>query len=563
MTWLLEMKNITKTFGAVKAVDNVSLRLNAGEVVSLCGENGSGKSTLMKVLCGIYPHGSYEGEIIFAGETLQANHIRDTERKGIAIIHQELALVKHLTVLENIFLGAEISRHGLLDYETMTLRCQKLLAQVNLPISPDTRVGDLGLGQQQLVEIAKALNKQVRLLILDEPTASLTEQETATLLAIVRDLQNHDIACIYISHKLNEVKAISDTICVIRDGQHIGTRDASGMSEDDIITMMVGRELTALYPSEPHAHGEEILRVEHLTAWHPVNRHIKRVNDVSFSLRRGEILGIAGLVGAGRTEAVQCLFGVWPGRWQGEIFIDGQPVSISNCQQAIAHGIAMVPEDRKKDGIGFGIGVVGMAVFIVWQWRGRMRRQALGLATSSSTAAVGRQAITAVIVLGAIWLLNDYRGVPTPVLILAALLLAGLFMATRTAFGRRIYAIGGNLEAARLSGINVERTKLAVFAINGLMVAIAGLILSSRLGAGSPSAGNIAELDAIAACVIGGTSLAGGIGSVAGAVMGAFIMSALDNGMSMMDVATFWQYIVKGAILLLAVWMDSATKRRA
>ena len=193
MTWLLEMKNITKTFGAVKAVDNVSLRLNAGEVVSLCGENGSGKSTLMKVLCGIYPHGSYEGEIIFAGETLQANHIRDTERKGIAIIHQELALVKHLTVLENIFLGAEISRHGLLDYETMTLRCQKLLAQVNLPISPDTRVGDLGLGQQQLVEIAKALNKQVRLLILDEPTASLTEQETATLLAIVRDLQNHDI----------------------------------------------------------------------------------------------------------------------------------------------------------------------------------------------------------------------------------------------------------------------------------------------------------------------------------------------------------------------------------
>ncbi len=167
------------------------------------------------------------------------------------------------------------------------------------------------------MEIAKALNKQVRLLILDEPTASLTEQETATLLAIVRDLQNHDIACIYISHKLNEVKAISDTICVIRDGQHIGTRDASGMSEDDIITMMVGRELTALYPSEPHAHGEEILRVEHLTARHPVNRHIKRVNDVSFSLRRGEILGIAGLVGAGRTEAVQCLFGVWPGHWQG------------------------------------------------------------------------------------------------------------------------------------------------------------------------------------------------------------------------------------------------------
>ena len=351
MPCLLEMKKITKTFGAVKAVDSVSLSVDSGEVMSLCGENGSGKSTLMKVLCGIYPFGSYEGEIWFAGEKIQASHIRDTERKGIAIIHQELALVKHLTVLENIFLGAEMSRHGVLDYDSMTLRCQKLLAQVSLNISPDTRVGSLGLGQQQLVEIAKALNKQVRLLILDEPTASLTEQETAVLLGIIRDLQAHGIACVYISHKLNEVKAISDTICVIRDGQHIGTREAALMREEDIITMMVGRELTALYPNEPHQIGDEILRVEHLTAWHPVNRQIKRVNDVSFSLHKGEILGIAGLVGAGRTEAVQCLFGVWPGKSEGRIFIDNQQVSIGSCQQAIAHGIAMVPEDRKKDGI--------------------------------------------------------------------------------------------------------------------------------------------------------------------------------------------------------------------
>ena len=351
MPYLLEMKNITKTFGVVKAVDNVSLRINAGEIISLCGENGSGKSTLMKVLCGIYPHGTYEGEIIFAGEAIRASHIPDTERKGIAIIHQELALVKELTILENIFLGNEMTRNGVLDYEMMTLRCQKLLDQVSLSISPDTRVGDLGLGQQQLVEIAKALNKQVRLLILDEPTASLTEQETAILLNIIRDLQQHDIACIYISHKLNEVKAISNTICVIRDGKHIGTRDATNMTADDIITMMVGRELTALYPSEPHTTGEEILRVENLTAWHPVNRHIKRVNDISFSLKQGEILGIAGLVGAGRTEAVQCLFGVWSGRWEGKIFIEGTQVHIHNCQQAIAHGIAMVPEDRKKDGI--------------------------------------------------------------------------------------------------------------------------------------------------------------------------------------------------------------------
>ncbi|MDU3818083.1 MAG: xylose ABC transporter ATP-binding protein [Pantoea sp.] len=353
MTTLLEMKNITKRFGNVKAVDDISLRLEAGEVVSLCGENGSGKSTLMKVLCGLYPTGDYEGEILFAGEPLRAATIRDTERKGIVIIHQELALVRQLTVLENIFLGSELTRGGVVDDETMALRCQRLLQQVKLDISPHTRVGELGIGQQQLVEIARALNKQVRLLILDEPTSSLTEQETGVLLEIVKDLRDHGIACVYISHKLNEVKAISDTICVIRDGKHIDTCPADGLSEDDIITMMVGRELTALYPREPHEQGEEILRVEKLTAWHPVNRHLRRVDNVSFTLRRGEILGVAGLVGAGRTETVQCLTGLWPGRWEGGVVIQGHRVNPKrwDCQQAIRHGIAMVPEDRKKDGI--------------------------------------------------------------------------------------------------------------------------------------------------------------------------------------------------------------------
>ncbi len=278
------------------------------------------------------------------------------------------------------------------------------------------------------------------------------------------------------------------------------------------------------------------------------------------------------------TLALGLVLGAWNGWWvayrkvpsfivtlAGMLAFRGVLIGITNGTTVSPTSAAMsqIGQSYLPDGIGFGVGALGLMAFVAWQWRLRVRRQALGLVTPASTSIVGRQAITAVIVLGAVWLLNDYRGVPTPVLILTLLLLAGMFMATRTAFGRRIYAIGGNIEAARLSGINVERTKLAVFAINGLMVAIAGLILSSRLGAGSPSAGNIAELDAIAACVIGGTSLAGGIGSVAGAVMGAFIMASLDNGMSMMDVPTFWQYIVKGAILLLAVWMDSASKRRA
>jgi len=277
------------------------------------------------------------------------------------------------------------------------------------------------------------------------------------------------------------------------------------------------------------------------------------------------------------TLVMGLLLGTWNGWWvayrkvpsfivtlAGMLAFRGILVGITDGTTVAPTSSAMsqIGQSYLPGGIGFGFGFAGLALFILWQWRLRLRRQQLGLAQTSVSGALVRQVVTAILVLGAIWLLNDYRGVPTPVLLLALLLLGGMFMATRTAFGRRIYAIGGNLDAARLSGINVARTKLAVFAINGVMVAIAGLILSSRLGAGSPSAGNIAELDAIAACVIGGTSLAGGVGSVAGAVIGAFIMASLDNGMSMMDVPTFWQYIVKGAILLLAVWMDTATRRR-
>ncbi|MDT8852857.1 sugar ABC transporter permease [Pantoea dispersa] len=277
------------------------------------------------------------------------------------------------------------------------------------------------------------------------------------------------------------------------------------------------------------------------------------------------------------TLVLGLLLGTWNGWWvayrkvpsfivtlAGMLAFRGILVGITDGTTVAPTTPAMsqIGQSYLPGGVGFGFGFAGLALFILWQWRLRLRRQQLGLSQPAASGTVARQAITAVLVLGAIWLLNDYRGVPTPVLLLALLLLGGMFMATRTAFGRRIYAIGGNIDAARLSGINVARTKLAVFAINGVMVAIAGLILSSRLGAGSPSAGNIAELDAIAACVIGGTSLVGGVGSVAGAVMGAFIMASLDNGMSMMDVPTFWQYIVKGAILLLAVWMDTATRRR-
>ncbi|MCW9699894.1 MULTISPECIES: D-xylose ABC transporter ATP-binding protein [unclassified Avibacterium] len=351
MPTLLSMKNITKKFGDVTALNHISIELNEGEILSLCGENGSGKSTLMKVLCGIYPYGEYSGEIYFSNEPLIAKTIKDTEEKGIAIIHQELTLVKNMTILENMFLGNERTKLGITDDNEMYLRCKTILQQVQLDIDPNIKVAELGLGQQQLVEIAKALNKQVRLLVLDEPSACLTEKETEILLNLVQDLKAHNIACIYISHKLNEVKAISDKICIIRDGEHIGTQPAALMTEDDIITMMVGREITSLYPYEARPIGEEMLRVEQLSAWHPINRHIKRVDNVSFRLHKGEILGVAGLVGSGRTEMAQCLFGSYQGKYQGKIFLQGHSIHIRHCADAIAQQIVMVPEDRKKHGI--------------------------------------------------------------------------------------------------------------------------------------------------------------------------------------------------------------------
>jgi D-xylose transport system ATP-binding protein len=351
MTKLLEMKNIVKCFGSVKALDGVSISLDEGEVLSLCGENGSGKSTLMKVLCGIYPSGDYEGEIVYKGQVIHPKNIADTEALGIAIIHQELTLVKELSVLENLFLGAELCQFGVMNYALMYYEAKLLLEKVNLSVSPNALVGDLGVGQQQLVEIAKALSKNAKLLVLDEPTAPLTESETEILLNLVESLRETGVSCVYISHKLSEVKAISDHICIIRDGKHIGTRAADVMSTDDIITMMVGREMKQLFPREDHDIGDVILEMKNVNAWDKANSQIKKVNNASFSLRKGEILGISGLVGAGRTELMECLYGCYQGKYQGEIYLNGQSQNIKSSRDALSLGIAMVPEDRKKNGI--------------------------------------------------------------------------------------------------------------------------------------------------------------------------------------------------------------------
>ncbi len=351
--YLFEMKGIVKEFDGVRALNGIDIKIKPGECIGLCGENGAGKSTLMKVLSAVYPHGTWDGEIVWEGKPLRAQSIRETEAAGIIIIHQELMLVPELSVTENIFLGNEITLPGgRMNYPAMNARAEQLLAELKLPdVNVVLPVMNYGGGHQQLIEIAKALNKDAKLLILDEPSASLTASEIATLLEIVRDLKAKGVACVYISHKLEEVSAICDTICVIRDGKHIATTPMAQMDVNSIIAQMVGREMNQLYPKQEHALGEVIFEARNVTCYDVNKPERKRVDNVSFKLRKGEILGIAGLVGAGRTELVSALFGAYPGRYEAGVWLHGKQVDTGTPLKAIRAGFAMVPEDRKQHGI--------------------------------------------------------------------------------------------------------------------------------------------------------------------------------------------------------------------
>jgi D-xylose transport system ATP-binding protein len=351
--YLFEMRGIVKAFSGVRALDGVDLAVRPGECVGLCGENGAGKSTLMKVLSGVYPFGTWDGEILFDGKPLQAHSVRDSEKAGIVIIHQELMLVPKLSVAENIFLGNEITRSGgRMDYEAMHRRAEELLRELKLTdVNVAAPVMNYGGGHQQLFEIAKALAKNARLLILDEPTSSLTVSETDVLLSIVEGLKHRGVACVYISHKLDEVARVCDTVTVIRDGHHIATRPMSGLDTNAIITMMVGREIKNLFPRVEHPIGEVVFEARHVTCQDVNNPSRKRVNDVSFEVRRGEILGIAGLVGAGRTELVSAIFGSYAGKYSAELILEGKSLKVKSPGEAIRAGLCMVPEDRKRHGI--------------------------------------------------------------------------------------------------------------------------------------------------------------------------------------------------------------------
>ena len=352
---ILKMRDITKTFPGVKALDRVNIEVEEGEIHAICGENGAGKSTLMNVLSGIYPYGTYEGDIIYQGQECRFKTIKDSEKLGIVIIHQELALVPYLSIAENMFLGNEQARHGVVNWDQTYQQAQRYMAMVGLHENPRTLVKDIGMGKQQLAEIAKALAKNVKLLILDEPTSSLNESDAKKLLdLLIAFKKEKGITSIIISHKLNEIAYCADKITVIRDGQSIETLDSltDTITEERIIKGMVGREMTSRYPRREHNIGDIALEVKNWTVYHPLYTEQKLVDNVSLTERRGEEVGIAGLIGAGRTEQPMSIFGrAYGSNISGELYKDGRPLHLHSIPQAIENGFAYVSEDRKGNGL--------------------------------------------------------------------------------------------------------------------------------------------------------------------------------------------------------------------
>lgn len=348
---LLQMSNITKSFPGVRALDGVTFDLRKGEIHALVGENGAGKSTLMKILGGVYPYPEYGGELVIEGQPRRFTSVRESEHAGIAVIFQELSLVKDMTVGENIFLGRAPSQWGVIRWEELYRRVEQLLRTLNLDIDPHTPVRNLGIGQQQLVEIAKALSQDARILVLDEPTAALTDKEVKTLFDILNSLRDRGVGMIYISHKLGEVFQLSNRITILRDGKTVGTRPTSEWDEASVIAHMVGREVGDIFPKVDHQQGKVVLEVENVTVGDPTVAGKKLVDNISFSVRSGEVLGIAGLMGAGRSDLLMAIFGAHAGSRSGTVKLEGKKIQIAGPADAIKQGIGFVTEDRKRFGL--------------------------------------------------------------------------------------------------------------------------------------------------------------------------------------------------------------------
>ena len=768
MEALLQLKGIDKAFPGVKALSGAALNVYAGRVMALVGENGAGKSTMMKVLTGIYTRDA--GSLLWLGKETTFNGPKSSQEAGIGIIHQELNLIPQLTIAENIFLGREfVNRFGKIDWKKMYAEADKLLAKLNLRFNSQKLVGDLSIGDQQMVEIAKVLSFESKVIIMDEPTDALTDTETESLFRVIRELKSQGRGIVYISHRMKEIFEICDDVTVFRDGQFIAEREVASLDEDRLIEMMVGRKLEDQYPHLDKAPGAVRLKVDNLCG--------SGVENVTFTLRQGEILGVAGLMGAGRTELMKVLYGALP-RSSGSVTLDGHEVVTRSPQDGLANGIVYISEDRKRDGLVLGMSVkenmsltalryfsraggslkhkdeqqavsdfirlfnvktpsmeqaigllsggnqqkvaiarglmtrpkvlildeptrgvdvgakkeiyqlinqfkadglsiilvssempevLGMSDRIIVMHEGHLggeftREQAtqtmspnfftvnnlfnilqqtsvnaimavgmtlviltsgidlsvgslLALTGAVAASIVGIEvnalvAVAAALALGAAigavtgvivakgrvqafiatlvmmlllrgvtmvytngspintgfsdnadlfgWFgIGRPLGIPTPVWIMAIVFLAAWYMLHHTRLGRYIYALGGNEAATRLSGISVNRVKIIVYALCGMLASLAGIIEVARLSSAQPTAGTGYELDAIAAVVLGGTSLAGGKGRIVGTLIGALILGFLNNGLNLLGVSSYYQMIVKAVVILLAVLVDN------
>lgn len=631
----LEMDNITKTFPGVKALSDVTFDVREHEIHAICGENGAGKSTLMKVLSGVHPHGSYSGRIVVEGKEASYKNVKDSEKDGIVVIQQELALSPHLSIAENIFLGNERSNHGVIDWDRTKAEAKALMTKVGLNEKPETIVSNIGVGKQQLVEIAKALGKDVKVLILDEPTAALND-DSQKLLDLIVGLKESGISCVIISHKLSEIRQVADRVTVIRDGQTITTHDMHGdveVTEGLLIRDMVGRSMDNRFPDHVSKIGEEVMRVENWAVTSPITGR-RALHDVSFNVRAGEIVGIAGLMGAGRTELAMSLFGKSWGIYEhGDLYLHDKKVALNSVRQAINAGIAYASEDRKRYGLnligawqGFWVVFVGIPGFIVTLagmllfrglaivmvpqtiaplpsgfvkianggilgWFGfagvldvftlvvgvllaamfvfsQLRRRASlikhGLEPEPMWLAITKMVVIVAFILVFTYILAGAAiGFPFVLVICGVLVVVYTFVLNKTTFGRYIYAVGGNREAARLSGISVESVNFWMFVNMGFLAAIGAIVTTSRAGAAVSAAGQNYEMDVIAACFIGGAAVWGGIGRISGTIIGALFMGVLNMGLSIMSVDSAWQQAIKGLVLLGAVAFDQLNKSRA
>lgn len=543
----LSFRGIGKTFPGVKALTDISFDCYAGQVHALMGENGAGKSTLLKILSGNYAPTT--GSVVINGQEMSFSDTTAALNAGVAIIYQELHLVPEMTVAENIYLGQLPHKGGIVNRSLLNYEAGLQLKHLGMDIDPDTPLKYLAIGQWQMVEIAKALARNAKIIAFDEPTSSLSAREIGNLFRVIRELRKEGRVILYVSHRMEEIFALSDAITVFKDGRYVKTfTDMQQVDHDALVQAMVGRDIGDIYGWQPRSYGEERLRLDAVKA-------LGVRTPISLAVRSGEIVGLFGLVGAGRSELMKGLFGGTQ-ITAGQVYIDQQPIDIRKPSHAIAAGMMLCPEARKAEGI---IPVHSVRDNINISAR---RKHVLGgcVINNSWEENNADQHIRSLNIKtpGAEQLIMNLSGGNQQKAILGRWLSEEMkvILLNKTTFGRNTLAIGGNEEAARLAGVPVVRTKIIIFVLSGLVSAIAGIILASRMTSGQPMTSIGYELIVISACVLGGVSLKGGIGKISYVVAGILILGTVENAMNLLNISPFAQYVVRGLILLAAVIFD-------